>query len=229
MSEREHAAWAAKYVREHFGKQVQVSVRVLAETLEALAAKPDAQSLRVTRPERLDDTTRNEIEEVARAMLAEQQPEIDALEAASRITAADLATRVAESDAQPALYWHCECGKNEPAQADYERGDSEPCCLCEDGVARVVTIAEAAAWEQAKALGHQWRPWHAEPWSDPGKERGEQPAESAEEWEVSETVPDGDALRPGQPSDSRFRRLYRGERWTRQDDGSVLVERRVKT
>lgn len=53
------------------------------------------------------------------------------------------------------LYWHCDCGNNEPAQPEYEHGDSEPCCLCEHGVARVVTLEEAAAWEQAKALGKE--------------------------------------------------------------------------
>ena len=58
------------------------------------------------------------------------------------------------------LYWHCECGNNEPAQPEYEHWDSEPCCLCENGTARVVTIKEAAAWEQARALGHSWRPEH---------------------------------------------------------------------
>lgn len=56
------------------------------------------------------------------------------------------------------LYWHCECGNHEPAQPEYEHGDSEPCCLCEHGVARVVTLKEAAAWEQARALGLSWRP-----------------------------------------------------------------------
>lgn len=57
------------------------------------------------------------------------------------------------------LYWHCECGNNEPAQPGYKHGDWEPCCLCEKGTARVVTLKEAAAWEQAKALGRTWRPW----------------------------------------------------------------------
>ena len=52
-------------------------------------------------------------------------------------------------------YWHCDCGINEPAQAEYELGDSEPCVHCEDGVARVVTLREGAAWEHAKAMG--WR------------------------------------------------------------------------
>lgn len=52
------------------------------------------------------------------------------------------------------LYWHCAgCGNHEPAQPEYEHGDSEPCCLCEDGVARVMTLPEAAALEQRRALG----------------------------------------------------------------------------
>ena len=54
------------------------------------------------------------------------------------------------------LYWHCECGNNEIAQSDYQHGDSEPCVLCDDGVARVVTLREAAAWEQARALGRDY-------------------------------------------------------------------------
>lgn len=56
------------------------------------------------------------------------------------------------------LYWHCECGNTELAQPEYKHGDSEPCCLCEHGVARVVTFEEVVAWEQAKALGQKWRP-----------------------------------------------------------------------
>lgn len=52
------------------------------------------------------------------------------------------------------LFWHCDkCGSHEPAQTDYDRGDSEPCVLCEDGVARVMTLKEAAATEQRRALG----------------------------------------------------------------------------
>lgn len=52
-----------------------------------------------------------------------------------------------------AIYWHCAtCGNHEPAQPEYELGDSEPCCLCENGVARVVTLAEAASIEQMHAL-----------------------------------------------------------------------------
>jgi len=50
------------------------------------------------------------------------------------------------------LYWHCDrCGEHEPAQPEYEHGDSEP-CVCGDGVARVMTIKEAAAIEQKIAL-----------------------------------------------------------------------------
>jgi hypothetical protein len=52
------------------------------------------------------------------------------------------------------LYWHCAtCGDNEPAQPDYERGDKEPCVLCEDGVAVVMTLQEGAKLEQEIALG----------------------------------------------------------------------------
>lgn len=63
---------------------------------------------------------------------------------------------------EPDLYWHCECGSNEPAQPGYSHGDSEPCVHCEAGIARVVTLREAAAWEQAKALGKKWRPTDAD-------------------------------------------------------------------
>lgn len=59
------------------------------------------------------------------------------------------------------LYWHCECGVNAPAQEDYALGDSEMCENCGSGVARVVTLSEATAWEQAKALGRDWRPGHS--------------------------------------------------------------------
>lgn len=59
------------------------------------------------------------------------------------------------SDTQ--LYWHCECGITEVAQAEYDHGDSEPCIYC-PGHARVVTLQEVGAWEQAKALGRKWRP-----------------------------------------------------------------------
>lgn len=52
------------------------------------------------------------------------------------------------------LHWHCAtCGNDEEAQPEYQHGDSEPCCLCPNGVARVVTLREAAAMEQAHALG----------------------------------------------------------------------------
>lgn len=40
------------------------------------------------------------------------------------------------------LYWTCDCGIIERAQADYELGDSEPCIYCADGTARVVTAAD---------------------------------------------------------------------------------------
>lgn len=54
---------------------------------------------------------------------------------------------------QPNLYWHCiTCGAHEQAQAEYAHGDSEPCATCENGVARVMTLAEAAATEQQIAM-----------------------------------------------------------------------------
>lgn len=40
------------------------------------------------------------------------------------------------------LVWQCECGVEDPPNANategYEVGDTEPCCHCENGVARVV-------------------------------------------------------------------------------------------
>ena len=54
------------------------------------------------------------------------------------------------------LFWHCaHCGGHEKAEAPYKHGDSEP-CICGDGVARVMTLKEAAALEQRIALG--WKP-----------------------------------------------------------------------
>ena len=59
-------------------------------------------------------------------------------------------TQYGERDA----YWHCSfCGNNEPAHSDYAIGDSEPCCLCGEGTARVMTLKEAAKFEQEIALG----------------------------------------------------------------------------
>lgn len=44
------------------------------------------------------------------------------------------------------LVWYCDkCGTPEPAGPEYKHGDSEPCCLCEDGTARVMTRHEAMA------------------------------------------------------------------------------------
>lgn len=55
----------------------------------------------------------------------------------------------------PPLFWHCDsCGHHEPAQPEYEHGDCEPCIHC-DGTARVRTLQESAAVEQAHALGRQ--------------------------------------------------------------------------
>jgi hypothetical protein len=51
------------------------------------------------------------------------------------------------------LFWHCEaCGNHEPAQPEYDHGDSEPCVHCVSGVALVVTLEEAAAMEQKHAI-----------------------------------------------------------------------------
>ena len=51
------------------------------------------------------------------------------------------------------LRWHCaDCGHNEIAQSEYQHGDTEPCIYCENGTARVMTLREAAACEQAHAL-----------------------------------------------------------------------------
>jgi hypothetical protein len=51
------------------------------------------------------------------------------------------------------LYWHCAaCGAHETAQPEYTHGASEPCVSCETGVARVMTISEAAQVEQRRAL-----------------------------------------------------------------------------
>lgn len=47
---------------------------------------------------------------------------------------------------QGRLVWYCDkCGTPEPAEPEYKHGDSEPCCLCEDGTARVMTRHEAMA------------------------------------------------------------------------------------
>ena len=87
-----------------------------------------------------------QVELCERALLGDA----DATEVCARV--------IADAQAQEKLYWHCECGKSEPAQPEYEHGDSEPCCLCDDGVARVVTLKEVDQWEQSKALGNVWRP-----------------------------------------------------------------------
>lgn len=52
-----------------------------------------------------------------------------------------------------ALYWHCHaCGRHELAQPGYGLGDSEPCVECRNGTAHVMTLKEAAAIEQRRAL-----------------------------------------------------------------------------
>jgi hypothetical protein len=59
-----------------------------------------------------------------------------------------------EDEVSEQLYWHCiACGNSEPAQPEHERGDCEPCCLCEDGTAIVMTLQEGAQIEQRVALG----------------------------------------------------------------------------
>lgn len=56
------------------------------------------------------------------------------------------------------LYWHCpNCGSHEPVEptgdgVEYEMGDSDQCAECYSP-SYVVTIRQAAAIEQAKALG----------------------------------------------------------------------------
>ena len=57
------------------------------------------------------------------------------------------------------LHWYCyDCLNCEEAQPEYEHGDSEPCCLCENGVARVMSLKEAAAAGQRYALTGNARP-----------------------------------------------------------------------
>lgn len=52
--------------------------------------------------------------------------------------------------------WHCDhCGQDELAEPPYEFGDHEP-CDCGKGVSRVMTLKQAAAMEQLRALG--WTP-----------------------------------------------------------------------
>ena len=58
------------------------------------------------------------------------------------------------------LYWHClRCGAHEPIEStgetasEYELGDHEPCIDCGDGAAHVMTLKQAAAYEQGLALG----------------------------------------------------------------------------
>ncbi len=51
------------------------------------------------------------------------------------------------------IYWHClKCGSNTPALPPYAIGDSEPCVYCSNGVARVMTIQDAARAEQVHVL-----------------------------------------------------------------------------
>lgn len=58
-----------------------------------------------------------------------------------------------ESEPEETLYWHCVgCGNHELTPID-KHGDARPCSSCENGVARVMTMKEAAALEQSVALG----------------------------------------------------------------------------
>jgi len=51
-------------------------------------------------------------------------------------------------------WWHCECcGSHEPAEEPYGIGDTEPCIVCGEGVARVMTLQAGARLESAIARG----------------------------------------------------------------------------
>jgi len=66
-------------------------------------------------------------------------------------------------------YWYCnKCGTPEPASNGYEIGDSEPCCLCLHGIARVVTLQSIVAIQAMRIIesksvdiiidGCEWNP-----------------------------------------------------------------------
>lgn len=51
-------------------------------------------------------------------------------------------------------YWHCSfCGNHELAEEPYVIGDKEPCCLCSEGTATVMTLKDAAKLERDIASG----------------------------------------------------------------------------
>jgi hypothetical protein len=58
------------------------------------------------------------------------------------------------------LYWHCTtCGDHEPVTPTgddvvYSVGDKEPCITCPTGFAHVMTLKQAARFEQLLALGN---------------------------------------------------------------------------
>lgn len=46
------------------------------------------------------------------------------------------------------MWWHCSfCGNSESAEPPHEIGDKEPCALCGDGTAEVMTLKRAARYE----------------------------------------------------------------------------------
>lgn len=54
-------------------------------------------------------------------------------------------------DSDGKLCWHCGfCGSLEPAQRGCALGDSEPCCYCSEGTARVLTRGEPEEAEQER-------------------------------------------------------------------------------
>lgn len=52
-------------------------------------------------------------------------------------------------------WWHCTwCGNHEPViDESYAIGDSEPCALCSEGTAHVMTLEQAANLESEVARG----------------------------------------------------------------------------
>jgi hypothetical protein len=95
------------------------------------------------------------------------------VEQSTKIGGRDMSNQKLHRAGEASLYWHCAtCGEIEAA-GDYKHGDNEP-CVCGDGVARVMTLKEAAALEQRIALG--WKP--PSPYSDtPSSAIGGQPQE----------------------------------------------------
>ena len=55
-------------------------------------------------------------------------------------------------------WWYCEfCGNHELANEFYGIGESEPCAVCSEGVARVMTCKDATALESEIAQGLRQR------------------------------------------------------------------------